>query len=336
MQTQWLPHVATVLYDPVHANRHLTRNALFTLGFREIEAVTTLSDLRRVFELGSCDLCIVDVTNEESEACKLIRELRLGRLGANSFAVIIATTWRHSGDLVRTVIESGADDLLIRPLSTGTLKARIEQQVESRKHFVVTSTYIGPDRRRSAGRDESPGLIEVPNSLKLKVRDGILSGASTSEIQEIRRQIERQRVEKNAFHIALACQLIAEHLEAPDASYDLNRELTSLGETAADLKQRVAATEFATVAPFCEGLEAAVKELTQALKTGSKGDRAGKPLALLTQLSKGIQLALDAGKDESALSREIAETVERIKTRRAAIVEDRQAAATGSSAAAGA
>lgn len=335
MQTQWLPHVATVLYDPVHANRHLTRNALFTLGFREIEAVTTLGDLRRVFELGSCDLCIMDVTSEETEACRLIRELRLGRMGNNSFAVIIATTWRHSGDLVRNVIESGADDLLIRPLSTGTLRARIEQQVEGRKRFVVTSTYIGPDRRRSAHRDDDQGLFEVPNSLKLKVRDGILSGPPISEIQEVRRQIERQRVEKNAFHIGLACQLIAEHLETPDASYDVDKELVSLAETAVDLKLRVAGTDFATVAPFCEGLEAAVKELTLALKSPRKSERAAKPLALLMQLSKAVQLALDAEKDEGVLSREIAETVERIKARRAALAEDKQAAETPAAVGAG-
>jgi hypothetical protein len=235
---------------------------------------------------------------------------------------MIATTWRHSGDLVRNVIESGADDLLIRPLSTGTLRARIQQQVEGRKRFVVTSSYIGPDRRRSGSREEAPGLIEVPNSLKLKVRDGILSGAPPAAIQQIRRQIERERVEKNAFHIALACRLIGEHLETPDASYDLGKELKSLGEIAIDLKQRVAGADFVTVAPFCEGLEAAVKELTQALQGTVKPERAAKPLALLTQLAKAVQLALDTGKDEGMVAREVTEMVERIKARRAASAED--------------
>src|SRR5262249_61708027 len=106
----------------------------------------------------------------------------------------------------------------------------------------------------------------APNSLRLKVRDAILAGAPAAEVQQIRRQIERQRVEKDAFHIALACRLIGEHLETPDASYDLEKELASLSETALDLKQRVTGTDFITVAPFCEGLEAAVKELSAALK----------------------------------------------------------------------
>ena len=325
MQTQWLPHVATVLYDPVHANRHLTRNALFTLGFREIEAVTTLPDLRRVFEVGSFDLCIADVTNEEAEACKLIRELRMGWAGGNVFAVVVATTWRHSGDLVRHVIESGADDLLIRPLSTGTLKSRIEQQIDGRKRFVVTSTYIGPDRRRAVGREETSGLIDVPNPLRLKVRDGILSGPPASEVLEIRRVMERQRVEKDAFHIALACQLITEHVRSPDPRYDVDKELSGLAEIAADLKQRVASADFAAVAPFCEGLEAAVKELALAVKAVDRAKRTEKPIALLKQLSQAVHLALDTKKDEGALTREIAETVERITTRRAAVAEDRQA-----------
>jgi hypothetical protein len=84
----------------------------------------------------------------------------------------------------------------------------------------------------------------------------------------------------------------------------------------------VAGADFVTVAPFCEGLEAAVKELTQALQGTVKPERAAKPLALLTQLAKAVQLALDTGKDEGMVAREVTEMVERIKARRAASAED--------------
>jgi CheY-like chemotaxis protein len=323
MQTQWLSHVATVLFDPVHANRHLTRNALFTLGFRNIEAVTALIELRRCLELGMADLCIVDVTADEAEVCALIRDLRQGRLGPNPFVVVIATSWRQSGDLVRRVIESGADDLILRPLSTGTLKSRIEQQVEGRKSFVVTSTYIGPDRRRSPGRSEGEGLVEVPNSLRLKAKDGVLAGLPAATLAEMRRQVERLRIEKVAFHIGLACRLLAEHVENPDESYDVERELAGLGETAQDLKLRAMAGEFASLAPICEGIETAIAELKQSLKGAQARKTSAKPLALLAEFAKAVQLSVNAEKNETVFADEISSTVERIKTRRAAIAQER-------------
>jgi DNA-binding response OmpR family regulator len=323
MQTQWLPHVATVLYDPVHANRHLTRNALFTLGFREIEAVTSLMELRRALEAGTADLCVIDVSAEEAEICQLIRDLRHGRLGANPFPVIIATSWRQSGDLVRRVIESGADDLILRPLSTGTLKSRIEQQIETRKSFVVTSTYIGPDRRRSSQRAEGQGLVDVPNSLRLKAKEGVLAGMPAAELAEIRQRVERIRLEKDAFHIGLACRLLTEHLQTPDASYDVDAELAGLGEAAQDLKTRAGGVNFVSLAPLCEGIEEAVRELKQSMKAEEAGTKSAKPLALITEFAKAVQLSLNASKDEAAFADEIGQTVERIKSRRAAIVEER-------------
>jgi len=323
MQTQYLPHVATVLYDPVHANRHLTRNALFTLGFREIEAVTSLLELRRALEAGTADLCVADVTAEEPAVCQLIRDLRHGRIGDNPFVVVIATSWRQSGDLVRRVIESGADDLILRPLSTGTLKSRIDQQIEARKSFVVTSTYIGPDRRRSAGRSEGDGLIQVPNSLRLKAKDGVLAGMPATELADVRRRMERLRLEKDAFHIGLACRLIAEHIEKPDASYDVNAELAALAETALDLKARANGADFMMIAPLCEGIEGAVNDLKKSLSGEHSAEKSSKPLALLNEFAKAVQLALNTDKGEAAFAEEIGQTVERIKARRAAIVEER-------------
>jgi DNA-binding response OmpR family regulator len=324
MQTQWLSHVATVLFDPVHANRHLTRNALFSLGFRDIEAVTAVMELRRALEMGTADLCVVDVTAEEAEVCALIRDLRHGRLGANPFPVVMATSWRQSGDLVRRVIESGADDLILRPLSTGTLKARIEQQIEARKSFVVTSTYIGPDRRRSANRGEGEGLIDVPNSLRLKAKDGVLAGLPAGELAEMRRQIERARIEKVAFHIGLACRLLGEYLENPDASYDVEGELAALSETTQDLKQRATASEYTGLTPICEGIEAAIGELKQNMKRDDARGACAKPLALLTEFSKAVQLSVNTEKQESVFADEISSTVDRIKSRRAAVTQDRQ------------
>ncbi|MBK0572118.1 response regulator receiver protein, partial [Klebsiella pneumoniae] len=81
-----------------------------------------------------------------------IQDLRQGGQGFNPFIVIIVTAWEKSGALVSRVVNSGADDLLLRPFSTTLLGQRIETHVERRKGFVVTTDYVGPDRRKDLTR----------------------------------------------------------------------------------------------------------------------------------------------------------------------------------------
>lgn len=315
MQTQSLPYVTTILFDPVHPNRHATRNALFSLGFRELEAATTIADLRKSLEGGTYDICFVEVTADEAEVCRFIHDLRHGKAGANPFMITMATTWRQSGDLVRKVIASGADDLLIRPLSAGVLKLRLQLQIENRKRFVVTSNYIGPDRRRTTGREVDENLIDVPNSLRTKVKDGNLSGPDSAVIAEARQRVERLRLEKNAFYIATACQMLQDHIAAPQERYDLESELNGLVQVTDDLKERTAAGDFAVVAPICGEIGATVAELNKILRANARSPGATEPISHLMQRAISVIGTLNPQKGEAVLKTEIGETVAKLRAR---------------------
>lgn len=63
------------------------------------------------------------------------------------FTPIIAVLSEASPGTVRRGVDSGADDLLIHPWSEGYLDQRLQNIIHNRKPFVVTSDYVGPDRR---------------------------------------------------------------------------------------------------------------------------------------------------------------------------------------------
>ena len=69
------------------------------------------------------------------------------------------------------MVSSGADDLLLRPFSTALLGQRIEAHIDRRKGFVITTDYVGPDRRKDNSRASNVELFEPPNSLKMKAKD---------------------------------------------------------------------------------------------------------------------------------------------------------------------
>src|SRR4051794_32257617 len=119
----------TLIYDPVPMNRNATRAALYTLGFRHIEAVGTLEAFWNQVKKRPPDLAFCEA-QPDRDVCDAIQKLRVGAAGFNPFIVVIVTAWDNTNGLVGRVINSGADDLMLRPFSTATLGARIKIHVE--------------------------------------------------------------------------------------------------------------------------------------------------------------------------------------------------------------
>ena len=128
----------------------------------------------------------------------MIQQLRQGAAGYNPFIVIIVTAWEKSIALITRVVNSGADDLLLRPFSTALLGARIEAHIERRKGFVITTDYVGPDRRqRCRPRRQDVEMFDPPNSLKMKAKDRLSAEAIAkrldAELQSGARQADRRK-----------------------------------------------------------------------------------------------------------------------------------------------
>ncbi len=161
-----------VVLDPAVANRNATRSSLFQLGFQNVELMPTAAALVKFLADNSPDLLIAEMTGDEAGILELVQSVREGKTGNNPFLVVVLTTWQRDGAIVTKAINSGADDLVARPISTRMLGERIKLQIERRKGFVVTHGYIGPDRRRDSNR---PGAqcIEVPNTLRIRTFEGL-------------------------------------------------------------------------------------------------------------------------------------------------------------------
>src|ERR1700759_2032930 len=160
-----------VIYDPVPSNRAATRAALYALGFRRTETVSTIEAFVESVQKSPPDIALCEAQGGAEDLCNTIQQLRQGSAGHNPFIVIIVTAWEKNSALINRVVSSGADDLLLRPFSTAVLGQRIETHVDRRKGFVITTDYVGPDRRRENGRAPNLELFDPPNSLKMKAKD---------------------------------------------------------------------------------------------------------------------------------------------------------------------
>lgn len=328
MQPQWIGHVGVILFDSVSANRHLTRNSLFSIGFREVAIPANLNDLRRSIEEANFDLCFVDVTERPEQTCRVIESIRTGLIGRNPFMVIIATSWDQNGELVRRVIDSGADDLILRPVSTGALRTRIGLQIEARKGFVVTSTYIGPDRRRDPSRQGDASLLMVPNTLRFVAAMGLLGSSAMAEVDAARVELDRRRLLQCALGAAIGARLIEAQIAAAVPRRVVAEELVHLAAIGQEVQRRTAQPRFESLAAPSRRAAQAIAEARAAFEAG-----VGEVAPLLAPLdalcmSAHKELAPDTGQAE--IKANIARTLEQIRARSAA-----SARAGGSKAASG-
>lgn len=251
-----------LVYDPVSANRMATRAVLYSIGFRKIESAGTLASFQDYLQKRPPDLAVCEVQGFDAELCALIQTLRQGGEGYNPFIVIIATAWEKNADLIARVVNSGADDLLLRPFSTALMASRIETHIQRRKGFVVTTDYVGPDRRRDALRPSNAELFEPPNSLKMKAKDRLTPEETAQrldvELRAAKDVLNTEKLRRDAFQACIQWRLMQEHLPGRGGHDD---ELARIAELARSIAKRCRYTDFEQAADWCDSILAAVEGL---------------------------------------------------------------------------
>jgi DNA-binding response OmpR family regulator len=154
--------------DPVAPHRAATRSALYSLGCRHVEIVASLGDFLQALDNHPPDLAICEAQVGVADLCDAVRKLRRGE-SYNPFVIIMVMAWATSSALASEVINSGADGLLLRPFSAAILDRRIRTHVLNQKPFVVTDSYVGPERRDSGKRATGAVSFVPPNSLRMKI-----------------------------------------------------------------------------------------------------------------------------------------------------------------------
>ena len=261
----------TVIYDPVASNRNATRASLHSLGFRRVELVPTLDLLAKHLNENWPDLLLAEVAGAETEVCDLLQSVRQGALGSNPFIVMIATTWNREGSVITKALNSGADDLVARPFSTSVLGERIKLLTDRRKEFVVTSDYIGPDRRRDPSR---PGAecVPVPNSLRVRTLDGLPQEEAERrifrDVEHGKEVINAQKVRRDTVQLCIQWRMLEQRGQGTREFFDI---LTRIDAIAGGIKRRAAGTDQSKVDEHCTAVETAVQAINLMRKRSEAG-----------------------------------------------------------------
>jgi len=274
-----------LVYDPVAANRNATRAALYMLGFRHIETVASLEDFAEFIIKSPPDLAVCESQGASAQLCDLIQNLRQGA-GLNPYLVLIVTAWDNSTALVRSVLDSGADDLLLRPFSVAQLGQRVRAHIERRKSFVITTDYIGPDRRKDeSDRDANIERYQPPNSLRMKAADGLSGDAVAAklegELRTAREVFGTEKLRRDAFQICVLWRLLQGYLPGA-AIYD--RDLEKLTGLTQSVSARCLGTEVDGAVKWCDEILASIDGLHKGVERNTTMHLLGKAALHLSQI----------------------------------------------------
>ena len=296
--------------DQISGAPSALRPILNHMGFSQVSTSQDESGLEQSLMLSDADLVIFEHSADTStNAFDVIHKLRHGTLGRDPFLPVLGFTGEVTEDVAKGAVGSGLDNLLTDQAGQKRFSAALENLVARRKPFVVTTDYIGPNRRSENSKREGQEipLIPVPNALRCRVTgepDPVSFAATMVLVQE-------QKVERHAAQIAWLTQRITEvYCETENtnaALYDKDRSgpgetivphIKRLQMVAMDLALRLVNTRYAHQVFLCNSL----LDVSRALAKNPEAPRL-RDVGLLAQLSLALQKAVrDGDSDDETLA----------------------------------
>lgn len=305
-------HLATVLlFDPDPSLRQNTRSALLNIGFGDVVAVEEFGQFIDQVEQGSFDLVLADSRSFEGDTLEVVHQIRRAALGQNPFVNVIVSLWDTAPDIVGSVINSGVDDLISRPMSRSQIRQRVERLVRARKPFIVTTDYIGPDRRQvPRGYPEGSTMI-VPNSLQAKVENKPEFDATPETIQATMQAVNGRKISlftEQLMRLSSAIILLSSGFDEMDDRRGVARAMRDITDR---LAQRIAGTQYAHVGALCDGLNDLLQTVERSTEVLSDQER-----ELLQQIPLAINKACAEVQESASLIFDIRDISTKLLDRR--------------------
>ncbi|MDH3336102.1 MAG: response regulator [Rhodospirillaceae bacterium] len=290
MRLDQLENIRVVLAEPDANLRRQLKTILVEAGMKNVLDTDDISQVRRAIDEDMVELIIGDTAIEGGGFNKLIADMRHREIGENPFVMAITMVDQPSVDSIRKAINSGTDHILAKPIDSDALVSLIVNLTHTRKRFVVTTDYIGPDRRTK----ERPGTmaipqIDVPNPLRQRMTGQMRETTLRRTIETAWLKINEQKVERHAFQIGWLLDRIVPEVGMANVerSEEFPIHVKRLIDVSGDMAKRISKTRFAHVKEMTMTMSNLVNE---SIRNGFKPD----DVRLMLKLSELISESFNA------------------------------------------
>lgn len=183
MQERLGPSIRTLVVDRSPTLVREIGDVFKTTRIGSVEGTESIDEARSKLTegAGKFDLAIVEFGDAGELGFDLLKWVRNDEFSATPALPVIVTSSIFTAEQVKRSIDCGADYFLTKPFNRERLVGAIERTVLKPRRFVVTPTYVGPDRRNRIDQDSverrftaGQRIHHVPDPFRFAVDDGAL------------------------------------------------------------------------------------------------------------------------------------------------------------------
>jgi DNA-binding response OmpR family regulator len=284
-----LTDVDIYLGEPNEQVRESMRAMMRGEGLRRTRTFARMDDMLNAIKDQPPDLLII-ADDLDASVFELVRDIRHFKIGRNPFIMITMMVRSESDDAVKKAILAGADDVLIKPVSPGKMLDRTGHLVMNRLPFIVTTDYVGPERRRQTDRPSKIRQLNVVNTMKLKIEGQRLTSAELSRAVEANMtEVMAARLDSHGLKLGWVCNLILKAYEEKRIDKELEEKLLILVSVLEDASRTARVLGEPELAGICTQMARQVEEMAERYENPSDAE-----LSTITKLTKAFEMAKQA------------------------------------------
>ena len=160
-----------VIADDDHNMADVLWHTLQHIGLTNVTRVRNGREVLDVLKKKPVDILITEWEMPYVDGLSLLRSLRRSEDPVFAMMPVLMLTGRAEKRDVVDVRDAGVTEFLVKPFSAKTLFNRLEHIIDNPRDFIVSPSFVGPDRRRNAlNADGSERRVKKPKILTAPAR----------------------------------------------------------------------------------------------------------------------------------------------------------------------
>ncbi|MDX2074038.1 MAG: response regulator [Alphaproteobacteria bacterium] len=123
------------------------RSMLAEMGFTACDTTGSGAEAMRMLQNQPYDFLITEWNTQQLNGIDLVKKIRRAPNSPNPVLPIIMLTGRAEQSDVLLARDRGINEFVVKPFSAKTIYNRIERIVEHPRQFIVSPSFVGPNRR---------------------------------------------------------------------------------------------------------------------------------------------------------------------------------------------
>ncbi len=278
------------LGEPNEQVRESMRAMMRGEGYRRTRTFSRIDDLLNAIKEAPPDILIA-ADDLDPRMFDVIRDVRHFKVGRNPFILITLMVKAENDDVVKKAILAGADDVMIKPVAPGKLLERVAHMTMNRSQFIVTTDYVGPERRKpNADRPSKIRLLNVVNTFKAKVEGNRMSQAELSRaVEENMNEVMAARLDSHGLKLGWICNLILKAYEEKRIDKEVEERLLVLLSVLEDAARTARVLGEPELAQICTQMARQVEEMAE-----NYDNPTDQQVGTIRKLTKAFDLAKTA------------------------------------------